>query len=221
MHEPFFGLMFEKWEDKLAEESSSAIRPPPVWASRKGKGKETLIVSGAQTSTDAITAEAFPEEILPSATDRYIARRKKLLSKAVPMSLMFATSKAKMGGKPSYATKVKKRVRGAIALVINQGAKVVEEQAHLEDGTTQLQKKVVWDLKEVEQGKNWVVPGWTYMIIPTMKLYRMPLTELIPEVREALKKIYNKATKVEQQWTLRPSSQANLKYSQRPRRDTR
>ena len=38
------------------------------------------------------------------------------------------------------------------------------------------------------------------MIIPTMKLYRMPLTELIPEVREALKHIHERAFKMERYW---------------------
>jgi hypothetical protein len=166
VHEPFFGLMFEKWEDKvrrLAEESSSAgPSTPPLrpWALHKGKEKETFVVPGAQTKPDAA---ALPqEECLLSATDRYVVRREYVLSKAVPMSLMFATNKARMGGKPFYASKVKKRVKGAIALVVNQGAKVVEEQTQMEDGTAQVQKKVVWDLKEVEEmkeGKGWVVPG--------------------------------------------------------------
>ncbi|RXW24488.1 hypothetical protein EST38_g1387 [Candolleomyces aberdarensis] len=167
VHDPLFGLMFEKWEDKvtrLADSSSGSVatgpptHPPPT--SRKGKEKETL-APDAQTNT-----EAFLDEGL-TATDRYVARRKNVLSKAVPMSVMFATNKAKMGGKPSYMSKVKKRVKGAIALVVNQGAKVVEEQTQMEDGTLQVQKKVVCDLQEVDmmKGKSWVVPGALCLLV--------------------------------------------------------
>ncbi|RXW11483.1 hypothetical protein EST38_g14372 [Candolleomyces aberdarensis] len=162
VHDPFFGLMFEKWEDKvrrLAESSSSTTTtepPSPPFASRKGKEKETLIPD----------VETHTEEGL-TATDRYVARRKNVLSKAVPMSVMFATNKAKMGGKPSYMSKVKKRVKGAIALVVNQGAKVVEEQTRMKDGTLQVQKKVVCDLQEVDmmKGKSWVVPGALCLLV--------------------------------------------------------
>ncbi|KAJ2922583.1 hypothetical protein H1R20_g14509, partial [Candolleomyces eurysporus] len=167
VHDPFFGLMFEKWEDKvkrLADSSSSSTTAgPPTPASRKGKEKETL-VPDAHTNPE----EALLEEEGLAATDRYVARRKNVLSKAVPMSVMFATNKAKMGGKPSYMSKVKKRVKGAIALVVNQGAKVVEEQTRMKDGTLQVQKKVVCDLQEVEdmmKGKSWVVPGALCLLI--------------------------------------------------------
>lgn len=53
--------------------------------------------------------------------------------------------------------------------------------------------------------------------MPTMKLYRMPFTELIPEVREALQSIRLTAMGIEQSW-LEPPASSDSPISRRDRR---
>lgn len=63
------------------------------------------------------------------------------------------------------------------------------------------------------------------MIFPTMKLYRMPLTELIPEVRDAMKSIHDRASKMEQYWLKGGAKKASVggakPWSQKPRPTSR
>ncbi|KAF6751705.1 hypothetical protein DFP72DRAFT_906901 [Ephemerocybe angulata] len=107
-----------------------------------------------------------------------------------------------MGGKPFYASTVKKRVRAAVSMVVNQGAKVVREG----EGE---KEKVVFDLEEVKRmvDVGWVMRDWTYVVFPTMRLYRMPYTELIPDIRDALSYVRKEALKIEESWT-RPPKQS-------------
>lgn len=41
---------------------------------------------------------------------------------------------------------------------------------------------------------------WTYMVIPRLEVYRMPMPQLIQEMREALRTIYEKAQRLEAYW---------------------
>jgi hypothetical protein len=161
--------MFERWDDKLervkleqgtrdeAGSSTGASAAGPGWPSTSSwKGKEKAIEgadAAEELSNDADMA-------LSPAMKRWLARRKGVLSKAVPMSIQFANNKAKMGGKVFYAFASKKRVRAAIALVVNQGAKVVEVQGG-GGGDSDIVKEIVFDLEEVEKVKEdgWVMKG--------------------------------------------------------------
>lgn len=160
------GTMFERWEEKVGRmreekkgrgvgDGEDVVAHVPSWKGKeKAKGDSVYPESG-----DA-------DEPLSPAMKRWLSRRNEVLSKSVPMSIQFANNKSKMGGKVFYASTVKKRVRAAISLIVNQGAKVVEvpEEAALELGEGEgvgIKKEVVFDLEEVERMKHegWVMKG--------------------------------------------------------------
>ncbi|KAF5323024.1 hypothetical protein D9611_009223 [Ephemerocybe angulata] len=173
-----------------------------MWGRWEGRARGTGVSEGGGGSVEGREREEGGEDLgeLEGAMGRYVKRRREVVGKGVPMSLQFATAKAKMGGKPFYASTVKKRVRAAVSMVVNQGARVVREG----EG-----EKVVFDLEEVRGmvDVGWVMRDWTYVVFPTMRLYRMPYTELIPDIRAALSYVRKEALKIEESWT-RPPKQS-------------
>jgi len=156
---PFLEFAYEKWEDRIARikrkdespgSTSSAIAASSHTPGPQDKHEDEEVMSG-----DAPSALA--------AVKRIVARRKSLLSKAVPMGLCFANNKAMMGGKAVYAGRIRRRVRSAISIIVSHGAKLLtadETAATGAKGSTQLG----YDLDEVESrrqfpGNKWILRG--------------------------------------------------------------
>ncbi|KAG2007209.1 hypothetical protein CC2G_014922 [Coprinopsis cinerea AmutBmut pab1-1] len=195
---PYAELAYEKWEDKVKR----------IAAERASAGAVSTSSDAPSFSRTTQTRLKSQDEELDDDSDmaivqRIISRRQEVLSKAVPISLNFATNKAKMGGKAVYASHVRRRVRSAVSLIVTHGAKAKEEEGSANGAPSR--KKLVYDLEEVEQrrtqpGNGWILKGWTYLVFPTLQLYRMPIPDLVSELREALQQIYKIGSAWEAQW---------------------
>ncbi|KAH6910687.1 hypothetical protein BKA70DRAFT_1560587 [Coprinopsis sp. MPI-PUGE-AT-0042] len=216
----------EKWEDKVTKkmkrnEGEEEEKVVPYWKRNKTGAEQPLqdVDEGSEeVLPELCDAEEGPDPM--QAVERILERRRDVLSKAVPISLRFATNKAAMGGRPIYASKVRQRVRNAVSLIVTHGAKAkaVEKESRSPvageegregegEGKEPMQKRfeLVCDLKEVEErkdmpGQGWILKDWTYLIFPTMNLYRMPIQDLIAELREALGSVWAKGMHLNKKW---------------------
>ena len=118
-----------------------------------------------QQGRDEDRGEDLEEQENPFHT--YTQTRPLILSRSIPMSLQFARNKAKMGNEIFYMTRVKKRVRGAVRLVVQQGTRVVQAGARLDldgEGSRPVKgkgkEKLIFDLEEVKKGKELEGGGW-------------------------------------------------------------
>jgi len=134
---PYFDTVYEKWEDRvaLALRGRGVYKTPCEW---KGKLADGEVEGDEELGKDIETVR------------RLVARKRKVISKGVPLSLAFATNKAKMGGHPVYGTKVRRRVRSAINLIVMHGARGM-----IARNTSDLPlMELVHDLEEVKQGQR-------------------------------------------------------------------
>ncbi|TFK29505.1 hypothetical protein FA15DRAFT_752631, partial [Coprinopsis marcescibilis] len=221
---PYLDLATEKWKDrienlKMEQEEYEQGHTQSTLETTGDEGNMTDSSSnyaidssedpsnkqeGSSTEHGELQGEVIPSSNAEAVVERILARRKAVLAKAVPFSLRFATNKAQMGGKPIYAFAVRRRVRDAFRLIINHGATTVDKPHRIQGEEQQegMRRELIVDLEEaqVRLGSGWVMKDWTYLIFPTMKLYRMPLADLVYELRLALTFIYEKAAESEQAW---------------------
>lgn len=52
--------------------------------------------------------------------------------------------------------------------------------------------------------------GWTYIFFPTIEIYRMPYHEMIPLLRDLLRRIYELSQDLERKWASRATTQRKV-----------
>ncbi|KAM6501164.1 hypothetical protein JOM56_004178 [Amanita muscaria] len=123
---------------------------------------------------------------LPTALDPVPENKKQ-----VDMHLSIATSIKNTSKSAVVRMAISRRVKHAIELIIARGANAGDD----------IERKVIFDDQEAkEMGPKWVLNGWMYIFHPTLKLYRMPYHDLIPQLRTALQMIHDRGMRLEHQW---------------------
>ena len=114
--------------------------------------------------------------------------------------------------------KIGAKLKMAVRLVVTRGASAVEVG---KKGKSKLELRC----DEEDAGAKWILRGtsiaiygchnvdrknciwgafglidWTYMVIPRLEVYRMPMPQLVQEMRVALQAIYEKAQRLEAYW---------------------
>ncbi|KAF9045440.1 hypothetical protein BJ165DRAFT_161598 [Panaeolus papilionaceus] len=152
----------------------------------------------------------------------------KRLEHRVPMSLMTAVSKERMGSKRYMRQRLVKKIKLCLSLIISKGAYseevVVEDKAAAavvnkpEKGKTKgnpaqasnvieveeqsvAVKPILFDEQEAEEmGRRWIMQGWTYLIFPSTALYLMPYSKLVAILRDNLKTLHARGVMLENNW---------------------
>ncbi|KAJ7700344.1 hypothetical protein B0H17DRAFT_1047030 [Mycena rosella] len=135
----------------------------------------------------------------------------------LPMSLQVATRKEI---RPTQRSRILRRFKTALTLVATRAADAREVKGRLQ---------LVFDDKGAEGHwilhgacyvafvgdvllKGWYV-GWTYLLRPSLELYRMPYPEMVQLLRPMLRDIWTRGTSIEAEWAER------VRALSRPRRD--
>ncbi|KAH9026777.1 hypothetical protein EDB84DRAFT_1563634 [Lactarius hengduanensis] len=114
---------------------------------------------------------AFPKAFLSKPDAPY----------SLPYSLAFDSRVRR--SVPPCVTKLKRRIKEAVRLIVTRGA-AVEESC----GAT---PRVVFRPEDVGAEK-WIVPDWTYIALPTTEMFCMPFTEQLSLMRKALESIHRR-----------------------------
>jgi len=116
--------------------------------------------------------------------------------------------------RPTMRTKIKRRLKEAVRLIVTRGAAVEESRGAI--------PRIVFRPEDVGAEK-WIVPDWTYIALPTTEMFRMPFVEQLGLMRKALESIHRLIPDVEK--TLRSGGRQALnsinENSIRPRPEPR
>jgi len=125
------------------------------------------------------------------------------------MSMQVVAFNSRIALRPTLRTKIKRRIKDAVRLIVTRGAAVEESR-----GAT---SGVVFCPEDVGAEK-WIVPGacsmdafargglgslnyqqadWTYIALPTTEMFRMPFAEQLGLMRTALESIHQRIPDVE------------------------
>jgi len=95
---------------------------------------------------------------------------------------------------PVIKNKVTLKMQNAISLIVTRGADVKRDANGKEC--------IVFD--DDDAGHHWVLSDWSYIIRPTLEIYRMPYHELIPSMRNALLSVKHYAQALDsRKWQVR------------------
>ena len=140
------------------------------------------------------------------------------LERRIPLSICIATSKARMGQLRTTRSKIERRVRAGLSLMMTHGA---YEPGSIGDpsgaGTDCVSEPIAFNVEEARNmGSEWTmrgthcnlykrhtvdaVQGWTYIFYPTIEVYRMPYPTLITLLRQCIANLNSKATALEKGW---------------------
>ncbi|KAI5476274.1 hypothetical protein MNV49_007911 [Pseudohyphozyma bogoriensis] len=121
-------------------------------------------------------------------TEEEWAQRAKRDKKAYGVNLTVITSKAKISKKATVRNEVRRRIRDAVRVLVMRGAVVQDGELRCD--------------KAREGPRKWLVPGFSYMVHPTLDVYRAPFPQLVDEVGNALRTVKERieAKQLEQEW---------------------
>ncbi|KAJ3722729.1 hypothetical protein DFJ43DRAFT_1202039 [Lentinula guzmanii] len=120
---------------------------------------------------------------------------------------------------PVHLPKFQKRGRLSISLVTVAGKKATSKKKVVRLRIINKVKNALYlaviRAAEVEDGKlvlDKVLPRqdlicWTYTVFPSLEIYRMPFSELVPVVLQALRSIHKKAVELENSWAQKSFAQ--------------
>ncbi|KAJ3879386.1 hypothetical protein F5051DRAFT_502608 [Lentinula edodes] len=118
----------------------------------------------------------------------------------LPMSLVTVVGKKATSKKKVVRLRIINKVKNALNLAVTRVAEV-------KDG------KLVFD--EALSRENLICRGWTYSVYPSLEVYRMSFTELIPTVLQALRSIHKQVTELENSWAQKSFENQSHKSSTR------
>jgi len=120
------------------------------------------------------------------------------------LSLVVITPKATVHRFAVVRVRVKRRILGALDLVVRRGAFPSPENKP--EKTSKLEKPNDKDHKsDLEQSRVllhdpaladsqvWILPDWTYIMFPKAEVFRMPLPDLVDQVRLGLRQVNRQA----------------------------
>ncbi|KAH9052371.1 hypothetical protein EDB87DRAFT_1692265 [Lactarius vividus] len=120
---------------------------------------------------------------LPYVPRPYPARPQRPEQRSADMSMQFIAFNSRAALAPTLRTKLKRRIKEAVRLIVTRGAAVEESSS-----ATQ---RIVFRPEDVGAEK-WIVPDWTYIALPTTEMFRMSFTEQLGLMREALGSIHRR-----------------------------
>ncbi|KIM82750.1 hypothetical protein PILCRDRAFT_820047 [Piloderma croceum F 1598] len=122
----------------------------------------------------------------------------------VNMSLTFVVGKKAVHKNAVVRKRIVRRIKTVISLIVTRGADVerIGDTCAVLKETTGL----ILNNDANINPHQWIAPGWTYSIIPTLSIYRMPYPELVSILRDGLGAIHTKIGMLEARWI----SEANL-----------
>ncbi|KAF8477721.1 hypothetical protein DFH94DRAFT_755326 [Russula ochroleuca] len=139
----------------------------------------------------------FPE---PYKQRPYPALPRRPEQRSADMSMQFLAYGSRLILRPTVRVKIKRRLREAVSLIVTRGAAVDKSRKG---------SKIVFRAEDVGAEK-WIVPDWTYVALPTTEMIRMPFTELLDLMRQALVSLHQRIPEIEKA----------LRRSRRQDRDT-
>ncbi|GAA5929019.1 hypothetical protein JCM10213_004969 [Rhodosporidiobolus nylandii] len=159
---------------KSPESRTHRPTPPPSLLASTGMGEQPLLT--------------------PSAHHARLAALKHR-HKPYTLSLTLFVSKKKVHKSAVVRERCKRRVREAVRLVVARGARAEEEQEGEGEGGKRVRLRERKDGGEWETGPGrWLLPGYHYILsLSSLEAYRMPLPDLVDEVRNALQAVRDKA----------------------------
>ncbi|KAF8273833.1 hypothetical protein EI94DRAFT_1078359 [Lactarius quietus] len=104
------------------------------------------------------------------------------------MSMQVVAFNSRVALRPTVRTKIKRRMKEAVKLIVTRGAAVEESR-----GAT---PRIVFRPEDVGAEK-WIAPDWTYIALPTTEMFRMPFAEQLGLMRKALEFIHRRLPDVE------------------------
>ncbi|KAG6809747.1 hypothetical protein H0H92_014882 [Tricholoma furcatifolium] len=162
-------------------------KPEQIWASPLHLSIETwkervqkLLSANETRKPGEVSLEVAPIK-LPNIKDN-----------AISMSFANATSKKRTSNSRVIRREIAARLKVAINLIVTRDADVAEVNGK--------QKIVTNETGAKEISDKWIHPGWTYIFFPTLEIYRMPYNEMIPLLRQFLRKIYQDSHNLERTW---------------------
>ncbi|GLB39717.1 hypothetical protein LshimejAT787_0702270 [Lyophyllum shimeji] len=167
-------------------------RPIDTWKERVERFLSANVAARAPDEEEGLSFE--PMKLHCSKKDR------------VPMSFVNVTSKKRTSNKRHIRHKIASRLKIAINLIVSRGADAVEDRG---------KRRLVMNEREAEtMTDKWVSPGWTYIFVPTLEIYRMPYHDLIPMLRKALRQIWDQSQRLEMSWQTQTTN-APVKHNAR------
>ncbi|KAH7869493.1 uncharacterized protein C8R40DRAFT_1176643 [Lentinula edodes] len=140
---------------------------------------ETWAERISRSLTEPITNGLVGPILAPVCLPKYQKRGR------LPMSLVTVVGKKATSKKKVVRLRIINKVKNALNLAVTRVAEV-------KDG------KLVLD--EALSRENLICRGWTYSVYPSLEVYRMSFTELIPTVLQALRSIHKQVTELENSW---------------------
>lgn len=160
----------------------------------------------------ALTVRVFPKALLevtswprPDPPFSMAPERRETKGGQLNMSLMHIITR-KVHKSSVIRSKIKNRLKNAVSLIATHGSRV-----ETKDG----RKLIVSDMSVA--GSKIVLTGellyyryslsltiytdWTYLFMPQLEIYRMPDTDLIDLVRQALEKVHSDASALNETWS--------------------
>ncbi|KAI0293639.1 hypothetical protein B0F90DRAFT_1821991 [Multifurca ochricompacta] len=143
------------------------------------------------------TLYAFPKAFLtkpdvpysmPYKPRPYPERPRRPEQRSVDMSLQVIAFNSRVMLKPIVRTKIKRRLKEAVRLIVTRGAAVEESRGGL---------NIVFRMEDIGADK-WIVPDWTYVALPTTEIIRMPFAEQIGLMRKGLGYLHRRIPDVEE-----------------------
>ncbi|KAI5121921.1 hypothetical protein M0805_000250 [Coniferiporia weirii] len=167
----------------------------------------------------ALTIRAFPKALLlkppqPTPSPPYMPARECVYGidgkmegtrRTLNMALMHVVTK-KAHKSSVVRAKMRNRLKTALSLIVTRGATV----ERVGSGPNAKERLVFGDSEEF--GEGWILQDWTYVIHPTLEVYRMPYTTLVRLLRHGLSRINTKAVLAEQQWNEPDASEIRNDY---------
>ncbi|KAF9224977.1 hypothetical protein BS17DRAFT_807993 [Gyrodon lividus] len=191
----------------------------------------------------AFTCPAFSMRAMPKATlsrpafvppdpllvTRRTPTRKKKSKDTLDISLLFHVMKKSTSKRAVLRKKLRTKMTSAIALVVTRGADAVDVSGGLgveaEEGTMHTlpvdsYPPLMMVVNPMPVDRHLVLKDWTYVITPNLKVYRMPLPNLVQAVRKALTFLKHHASRMEASWESMPARKPIKKRShQTPQRE--
>ncbi|KAJ3502725.1 hypothetical protein NLJ89_g8753 [Agrocybe chaxingu] len=208
-----FGRKFLTWTKRVQKAKEAGVKvvyvggkPALAWNSGVLVGEDEQVYPEHDHNTlDIPDCKTTPKGPLLDIARKRAMRR-------VPMSYLTATSKARMGAKRYTRCQITRHMKVALNLIVTRGA-YFGDPALRNDGPAKEDvkplgaeikpKHVVMRFDEEEarsMGRKWIMQGWSYIWFPTMEVYRMPYSQLIPRLRQMLIFLKQRANELEKSW---------------------
>ncbi|KAG9308292.1 hypothetical protein JVU11DRAFT_12055 [Chiua virens] len=125
------------------------------------------------------------------------------------VSLLYHTSKKATSKSCVIRRRLRSKMTAAIGLVIGRNADAVDPPEVVDrprSGASYPCLNLVY--RPLQEGERLVLQDWTYLVIPDLAIYKMPLLNLVQAVRKALLHLGPQMLRLESTWSTLPKSRS-------------